>query len=108
MPKQDFLKIHEQAIKIADHNIENNAKYGEYYKSSKAIFENHFKEIENEIFDCAYFKEKLMPSYRENPDDLEVIKYVYVTLRDRGCDESDADVAELKGKYENPSCRNQC
>ena len=100
LPKDEFLKIHEKAISIADHNIENNAKYGEYYKSSKAIFENHFKEIENDIFDCAYFKEKLMPSYKENPEDLEVIKYVYVTLRERGCDESDPEVAELKGKYE--------
>lgn len=100
LPKADFLKIHEKAIKVADHNIENNAKYGEYYKSSKAIFENHFKEIEDEIFDCSYFKKKLLPSYRENPEDLEVIKYVYVTLRDRGCDETDPEVAELKGKYE--------
>ncbi len=100
LPKDEFLKIHEQAIAIADHNIENNAKYGEYYKSSKAIFENHFKEIEDDIFDCTYFKEKLLPSYKENPDDLEVIKYVYVTLRDRGCEDSDPEMAELKGKYE--------
>ena len=100
LPKEEFLKIHEKAISIADHNIENNDKYGEYYKSSKAIFENHFKEIEDDIFDCTFFKKKLLPSYRENPEDLEVIKYVYVTLRDRGCDETDPEVAELKGKYE--------
>ena len=100
LPKEEFLKIHEKAVSIADHNVDNNAKYGEYYKSSKAIFENHFKEIEDEIFDCEYFKKKLLPSYEENPEDLEVIKYVYVTLRDRGCEESDPVIAELKGKYE--------
>lgn len=38
--------------------------------------------------------------YCENLEDLEVIKYVYVILRDRGCDEFDVDVVELKGKYE--------
>lgn len=100
LPKDEFLKVYEQAMKIADYNIENNKKYSEYYKSSKAIFESHFKEIENDIFDCTYFKEKLLPSYKENPEDLEVIKYVYVTLHDRGCDDSDPEVAELKTKYE--------
>lgn len=98
--KEDVIKIHGDVETIANHNMENNAKYGEYYKSSFAIFKSHLSEIESEVFDCAYFKEKLLPQYQEKPDDLETLKYVFVTLTRQGCDPEDPDLAEVKSKYE--------
>ena len=100
MPKEDVITTYKAVETIAEHNIENNAKYSAYYKSGFANFKNHLKEIEGEVFDCAYFKEKLLPQFKENPEDLEVLKYVYVTLTQQGCDPEDPDLAEVKSKYE--------
>lgn len=91
-----YLKISD----IADYNIENNADYGEYYKSTKQRMTAAFANVEDRVFDCAYFKEKLEPSFRENPEDLEVLKYVYQKLRMQGCDSTDALLVEVKVKYE--------
>ena len=85
---------------IAEHNIENNETYGEYYKAALSRMNNVFKEVEDEVFDCAYFKKKLLPQYEENPTDLEVVKYVYVKLRQQGCDTTDTVMSELKSNYE--------
>lgn len=40
-----------------------------------------------------------MPKYRENPEDHEVIKYIYNKLRQQGCDENEEIIVELKAKY---------
>ncbi|MCB0588569.1 MAG: hypothetical protein KDD06_24970 [Phaeodactylibacter sp.] len=93
-------KVYTQLEKIADYNIENNERFSEYYESAKARMSSQFNEIEDEVFDCAYFKKKLLPQYEENPNDLEVVKYVYVKLRQQGCDTTEAVVAELKATYE--------
>ena len=100
LSQQETQKLYTQLEEIADHNIANNAKYKEYYESAKARMAAQFGEIEDEVFDCAYFKKKLVPQYREHPDDLEVIKYVYNKLRNQGCDSTEAVMVELKGKYQ--------
>lgn len=84
---------------IADHNIENNEQYGTYYKASKDRMNNVFKKIEDQIFDCDYFKEKLVPMYREKPDDMETIKYVYNKLKVQDCDKSLPIMVELEQKF---------
>ncbi|WP_282783780.1 hypothetical protein [Phaeodactylibacter xiamenensis] len=85
---------------IAEYNQENNDTYGEYYAASKARMDNAFKEVEDQVFDCGYFKKKLMPQYEENPTDLEVVKYVYVKLRQQGCDSTETFMQEMKSNYE--------
>lgn len=85
---------------IAEYNEANNDTYGEYYKTSKARMDNAFKEVEDQVFDCGYFKKKLMPQYEESPDDLEVVKYVYVKLRQQGCDSTETFMKEMKTSYE--------
>jgi hypothetical protein len=85
---------------IAEHNIENNERYAEYYEAALQRMSSQFSEIEDEVFDCDYFKKKLLPQYEENPKDLEVVKYVYVKLRQQGCDTTEAVVQELKTQYE--------
>ncbi|MEN0004386.1 MAG: hypothetical protein AAF798_09590 [Bacteroidota bacterium] len=85
---------------IITYNIENNADYGTYYDDTKKRVKAAFAGVEDRVFDCAYFKEDLEPKYREKPEDLDVIRYVYNKLRTQGCDSTDALLQELKVKYE--------
>lgn len=99
----DKLKAREIVLKlneIADHNIEADGKYKAYYESSKARMNNQVKVIEDEIFDCEYFRGKLMPEVEKNPEDLEVLKYAFTKLRQQGCDSTQEFMIELRKQYE--------
>lgn len=98
--KQKVVQLVEKAESVANYNIENNQQYGQYYESAYARMNSHLAPIEDEVFDCAYFKKKLLPQYKENPEDLETIRYVYNKLRQQGCDTTDADLQGLRTKYE--------
>ena len=100
MDKEQARGIHAKLNEIADYNIESNDKYGEYYQQAKDAMNAKFREIEDEIFDCDYFKTKLEPEYRANENDPEIVKYIYSKLVSQGCDKSDVLVAELQGKWE--------
>ncbi|MCO6475758.1 MAG: hypothetical protein J5I94_04015 [Phaeodactylibacter sp.] len=93
-------RVYTQLEEIADYNVENNERFGQYYESSKARMSAHFKEIEDEVFDCTYFKKKLLPQYEENKDSLKIIQYVYVKLRQQGCDTTEAKMMEIRSTYE--------
>jgi methionine salvage enolase-phosphatase E1 len=97
--REEAQQVLEQAIDIADYNIENNDKYGEYYEAGKANMQRHLAEVEDDIFDCDYFKRKLLPKYEENKEDFEVVKYVLVKLRTSGCDTSEAEVVAIAEQY---------
>ena len=98
--KERAIELHEKIVQIADYNIENNQQYGPYYESSKARMLAKYKEIENDIFDCIYFKEKLIPKYKEDPTNGELVQYIYSKLLAQGCDKEDPDVLEIKEKFE--------
>ena len=57
---RDYLK---KINDIADYNIENNAKYAQYYEYEKTLMQPEIAKIEKEIYDCAYFVNKLTPMY---------------------------------------------
>jgi tetratricopeptide (TPR) repeat protein len=57
-------------------------------------------EVEGKIFDCDYFKAKLVPLYQENPEDLATIRYTFNKLKTQGCADTDPIMVELKTKYE--------
>ncbi len=97
--KNEVQQIHQKSMDVIDHNIANNARLKQYYEITKTRVESIFSAIEDDVFDCAYFKDKLVPKYRENPEDHEVIRYIYNKLRQQGCDEEDPVMAELKAKY---------
>ncbi len=99
MSKEEARSIHQKSMEVIDHNIANNARLKQYYEITKSRVESIFSAIEDEVFDCAYFKDKLVPKYRENPEDHEVIRYIYNKLRQQGCSEDDAIMQELKAKY---------
>lgn len=91
-----YLKLNE----IADKKIAEGGDMAAYYEQAKGAMNGTYAEIENEIFDCEYFKKKLEPDYRKDTEDIEMLKYIYNKLTNQGCDESDAFVAEIKNKYE--------
>ncbi|WP_236974355.1 tetratricopeptide repeat protein [Membranihabitans maritimus] len=100
MTADETRAVHDELIEIADYNIERDPEFGEYYDITKQRFLASFKPVEDDIFDCEYFKEKLRPVYDEAPDDFDNLKYIFNTLKQKGCDESDAFLAQVKGEYE--------
>jgi len=98
--KENLLKLYSDIERIGDYNIENDPDYGEYYDTSKKRALNVFKAVEDDIFDCEYFKEKWIPVYEADPTNFEVMKQVVVTLKRRGCDSSDPDLAKIEKEYE--------
>ena len=100
LDKEQAVVIYETINSIADYNVENNEEYGQYYDDMRLRANSKYKDIESDIFDCDYFRNKLVPVYQENPNDLDIIKRVYNKLRAQGCDESLPIMMELKTKYE--------
>jgi len=111
-------RIHDLLIEIAEENTikqeeiadkyaeEKNAKQekrardiSNLYTKYKIRMKREFKTVENQIFDCNYFKELMMPDYEEGKDDLAVLKTTYVKLKKRGCEDTDPFIAELKTRY---------
>ncbi len=103
--QQETQDLYTKLEEIADHNIAGNERYGAYYESAKVRMAAHFKEIEDEVFDCAYFKKKLIPEYENNKDSLKVIQYVYVKLLQQGCDSTETKMVEIKTAYETLAAR---
>ncbi len=100
MTAEEARNVYTKLNEIADYGIANNAKQSEAFQQAKEAMNASFAQIENEIFDCAFFKSKLEPDYRAHSDDTEVIKFVYNKLKQQGCPDEDAFVTELKGRYE--------
>jgi len=91
--------IFELMTGIAEHNKQNNEKYGEYYKNEQQALNAKFKEIERDIFDCAYFVNKWEAGYRADPTP-DNAKKIFNQLRLQGCDETEPFYSELKTTYE--------
>ncbi len=96
----EVRKVYDKIIEIADYNIETDMELGGSYDIVKQRSEAVFKPIENDIFDCEYFKVKLKPMYEEDPDNFDVLKYVFNTLKQRGCADSDPFLTQIKSEYE--------
>lgn len=96
----EVREVYDKIMEIADYNMETDMELGEYYDITKQRSEAVFKPIENDIFDCNYFKEKLKPMYEDDPNNFDVLKYVFNTLRQQGCDDSDPFLTQIKSEYE--------
>jgi len=100
LPKEEARAIHAKLNEIAEFNINKNKRYGNYYKDALAYSNAKFLEIEDFIFDCDYFKEKLTPGYRKDTENHELIKTIFNKLSSKGCSDTDPLMIELKAKYE--------
>lgn len=97
--KDKVLSLYNKMESIAQYNLENNSKYGQYFDQAWKAAKSKLAPIEPEIFDCEYFKPKYKLIYEENPDDYDNLKNVLGLLKKRGCDESDPFVLELDEKW---------
>lgn len=99
LSKEKAVAVYKRLQEIAEYNISNNEKLSEGYQQAKANMEGTFTEIEKDIFDCEYFKEKLIPEYEENKDDAQTLKRVLATLKAQGCTNDDHDIMRLDAEW---------
>lgn len=92
--------IFTQLMEIADHNIANNKTYSAQYQQAKDAMLPTLAQIEGTLFDCTWFKNKLEPQYRADPENGELIKEIYLKLAGQDCSDADPLMVELKTKYE--------
>ncbi len=95
LPKQKAVELYKRLTQISEYNIANNEKLSEGYQQAQEAMEGKFAEIEKQIFDCDYFKEKLIPEYEENKEDAQVLKRVLSTLKAQGCLDTDPVILKL-------------
>ena len=98
--KATVRDLYVKAKAAAEHNIENDHPYKDYYVSGLANLEAKIAEIATEVFDCDYFKGDLLPKFADAKEDWESVNYIWKKLLAQGCDENDPDLAELKTVYE--------
>ncbi len=99
LTKDDVTQMVDKLDAIAEYNIKNNPDEAQDYKDAVDNLEAYLQPIEDEVFDCAYFKKKLIPEYKAKPDDIKTLEYVYLKLKERGCDPNEPIMQELSAKY---------
>ncbi len=90
-------EAYEQLLEIADYNIDKN-QYVSQFKEAKEKIIKEFLTIEDHIFDCAYFKNKIYPLYKAAPNDPDNYRKIYNELLHKGCDKSDPFLKEIAAK----------
>ncbi|OAV42910.1 hypothetical protein [Lewinella sp. 4G2] len=90
--------LYEKGVALADANT--GSDYAQYYGDAKANLVAAIKKYEDQIFDCEYFKQQLLPTFEENQDDLKMLLYVVAKAKAQGCDESDAFVQKVQARYD--------
>lgn len=98
LDKTQAREVHDQIMKIIDHNIENNAKKATKFEKAKTGVKEQFAVIERNIFDCDYFRTDIVAKYEADKNNPEVYREVYKELVRVGCPESDPIVAEIRAK----------
>ncbi|MEN0046627.1 MAG: hypothetical protein AAF806_06195 [Bacteroidota bacterium] len=99
MDKEKAREVYKTLNDIADYNIENNKQFGSTFKAEKEAVNTVFSTIENNIFDCDYFKAKLMPDFKADPDNGAQTETILKTLLQRGCSQEDEDIMMMQEKY---------
>lgn len=97
--KEEAVAYHTKMSEIAEYNLANNQRLGEYYKQAFDAAASKFAPIEADIFDCDYFKPKYKQMYEDNPEDMDQLKNLVGLLKKRNCDPSDPLLVDLEGKW---------
>ncbi|TVR83106.1 MAG: hypothetical protein EA409_03420 [Saprospirales bacterium] len=88
--------IHSRVSAIVEHNIENNEAHRAHFEAVKPSVDHFVAQIEHEIYDCDYFKDRLIPQFEARPHDGELARSLFSQLVARGCDEDDPDLAAIR------------
>ena len=99
MEKAKVADLYKKLNEIADHQINNNANLSAYYTQAKENMNGTFATIEDQIFDCEYFKEKFQPEFESDPDNPTVLKKLILTLKEKGCGEDDEFMMQLNSQW---------
>jgi tetratricopeptide (TPR) repeat protein len=99
MDKETALAQFSKLEAIADYNIENDERFGEYFEQAWKAGKYKLSPVETILFDCEYFKPTYMERYEENPDDPENLKSVIALLKQRDCPDTDPFLVELEAKW---------
>lgn len=97
--KETVQAMYQQAKAIAEHNIENDHPYKDYYSSGQENMDAALSKIAKDVFDCSYFVEEYRPAYEENKEDWETVNYIWLNLLNQGCDENSPEIADIKQSY---------
>ena len=97
--KAEAREIHALLMEVADHNINNGNKYAAQYQQAKDAVVGRFAEIEDNIFDCEYFKPGIMADYKANENDPTTIENTIRRLKQRACPEDDAFLKEVEANW---------
>jgi len=92
-------EAHGKLIEIGAFNIENNDTYKAYFEQAVKGMEVKMSKIEDDLYDCQYFKDKLIPEYQADPENGELVERIYIKLVKKHCDTTEAIMIELKEKY---------
>ena len=99
MSKEKAAKIFLQLNEIADHNILNNEALSEYFLQAKENMNATFAEIEDDLFDYQYFKEKFLPEFEEDPENPDVLIKIIAVLKQKNTPADDPFLKELEERY---------
>lgn len=100
MDKETARAIHIKLNEVADFNIKNNERLKAQFESAKASMNAVMAPIEQSIFDCEYFINKIKPTYKGKENDVEFLRESITVLRQQGCEpESSPFLAELEAKF---------
>ncbi len=97
--KAEARAVHAAINEIGEHNIVNSESYGDYYQQALDAANGSIAQIEDNIFDCAYFMPKIKAEYEENPDDPETMENAIREMKRRACPADDAFLVQLEAKY---------
>lgn len=99
MSKEEARNVHGILNDIADYNIENNKTYSQYYEQAKAAMLGSFNKIENFIFDCDYFVDKITPEYEADPTNIDKLEEHIKVLKRQGCEDTEPFLKKLESEY---------
>jgi hypothetical protein len=97
---EEARDVFSRLLEIAEYQITARGPYTAYYQQSQEAMLPTLSQIEGKLFDCAWFKNRLEPAYRADPDNGEKIKEIYLKLAAQNCPDDDPLMVELKTRYE--------
>jgi tetratricopeptide (TPR) repeat protein len=99
MEKEEAVNLFTSLNEIADFNILNDEQLSGYFLQAKENMNATFAEIEDDLFDYHYFKEKFQTEYEKDPENPEVLRNIIAVLKQKNCPPEDEFLSLLEDRY---------